>query len=258
MSQNNELNNDEKQALYTAMKECLSSLKTTVRFAFHPVVSDISMDVTGFEALVRGDPEATSASVMDDIGHDQRFDFDQACRILALQSAQRFEVDGKIHLNCTALDPDNFEQMLRITSLAARDNKFEPASIVLEVSNLSAMVEADALVRLREAVSETGFQLLLDRVGPGTVDLRLIADLKPDWVKLDQALIRNIHANESHQAIIRGVVACCRVLNIQVMAGGVEQAEELKWLRDAGIRTFQGYYFSLPEVAQERARIIHT
>jgi EAL domain-containing protein (putative c-di-GMP-specific phosphodiesterase class I) len=70
--------------------------------------------------------------------------------------------------------------------------------------------------------------------------------LQPDLIKIDMELLRDIHLSHAKQAIIAGIVGIARTLDIQVLAEGVENEQELVVLRAAGISLFQGYYFAKP------------
>ena len=91
-----------------------------------------------------------------------------------------------------------------------------------------------------------GFATAIDDFGAGYSGLNLLADFQPDYLKLDIKLVRDIHRDRSRQAIVSGIVTVCRDLGVRIVAEGVEQVDEARWLRDAGIRYFQGYLFARP------------
>ncbi|MEO1133392.1 MAG: EAL domain-containing protein, partial [Cyanobacteria bacterium J06639_1] len=93
---------------------------------------------------------------------------------------------------------------------------------------------------------QTGFLTAIDDFGAGYAGLNLLADLQTDLIKLDMALIRDIHRSHSRQAIVRGILQVCRDLSIRVVAEGVETREEFVMLRNFGVELFQGYYFAKP------------
>lgn len=243
------------ETLRGLIEQYLSVLDTDIDFAFHPIVSDVLQEVVGFEALVRGVDQQSADSIIESVSSDNRFAFDQACRILAVQAAARFEIDGNLHLNCTDVTADNIELAGQVTRVIAEQHDLPVGRIVLEFSSLEAMGESDDdLVSVRETAQNAGFRVLLDNFGRAHADLARMARFRPDWLKLDRRLVTAINHNRTHQAIVRGVVQVCKDLNIQVMAGGVEKADELEWLRNAGLECFQGYYFTRPEMGQRPAQ----
>lgn len=250
MTQDDDTGELGRQTLQGLISQYLSVLDSDIDFAFHPIVSDVLQDVIGFEALVRGSDRQCASSIMDRISAENRFAFDQACRIMAVKSAARFEIDGNLHLNCTDVTAENIERVVQVTRVIAEEHDLPVGRIVLEFSSLDAMGDRDELADVRETAQNAGFRVLLDNFGRDDADLTRMARFRPDWLKLDRRLVSGIHHNRTHQAIVRGVLGICKELGIQVMAGGVEKAEELEWLRNIGLESFQGYYFTRPEMAQ--------
>ena len=103
---------------------------------------------------------------------------------------------------------------------------------------------------LAEILSEykrIGFKTAIDDFGAGFAGLTLLADFQPDIVKLDMALIRAIDQSPPRRAIVAGVVAMCRELGIELIAEGIETADEARCLADLGIGLMQGYWFGRPQ-----------
>jgi EAL domain-containing protein (putative c-di-GMP-specific phosphodiesterase class I) len=106
---------------------------------------------------------------------------------------------------------------------------------------------------LAEILSEykrIGFKTAIDDFGAGFAGLNLLADFHPDSVKLDMALIRGIDHSRSRRAIVAGVISMCDELDIEVIAEGIETADEARCLSDLGIRLMQGYWFGRPRFEQ--------
>ena len=239
---------DSDPALQGLIGQYLDVLDEDIDFAFQPIVSDVLQDVIGFEALVRGSDSGSAADIIERVRPEDRFAFDQACRIRAIEAAARFEIDGNLHLNCTAVHADNIERVGQVTRVVAERHDLPVGRIVLELSSLDAMGDTDQLASVRETAQDAGFRVLLDNFGLADADLARMARFRPDWLKLDRRLIAGIDHNRTHQAIVRGVLRVCKDLGIQVMAGGVETARELEWLRQTGLECFQGYFFTRPEL----------
>jgi EAL domain-containing protein (putative c-di-GMP-specific phosphodiesterase class I) len=217
-----------------------------INFAFQTIIDAAEHEVTGFEALVRGIRKEPAPVVISRIPHDQRFAFDQACRIRAIEAASDFDVDADLHLNCTDIKANNVALVVEVIQYIARRHKIEFDRIVLELNNLGSIGGREQLQAVQKAIHNAGFQTLADNFGRRNSDLLPIALFKPQLLKLDHHLVENIHKNLESQAITRGVLALCQDLNIIVIAGGVEKAEEFRWLQDAGVELFQGYFFAQP------------
>lgn len=237
--------------LYRHIRECQDLVGSDVHFAFQTIVDARDCEVAAFEALVRGIHGEPAATVISRIGHDQRFTFDQACRIRALEAASRNELEGDIHLNCSDIKPSTVNLVSQITLHMARRYDIEPSRIVLELSNLDSLGGGSQLIEIRDALAEAGLRTLADNFGRRNVDLRPVAILQPEQLKLDRMLTQKIHESLSQQALVRAILTLASELGIRVVAAGVELKEEFQWLQEAGIERFQGYFFAQPGLDDE-------
>jgi len=99
---------------------------------------------------------------------------------------------------------------------------------------------------LRELRSRARMHLVVDDLGAGYSNLKSIADLEPKVVKIDRGVIVGIKHGSRQQKLVRGIVRLCEDLGAEVVAEGIETADEFRALRDAGIRLAQGYLFARP------------
>ena len=99
---------------------------------------------------------------------------------------------------------------------------------------------------LRELRSRARMHLVVDDLGAGYSNLKSIADLEPKVVKIDRGVIVGIKRGSRQQKLVRGIVRLCEDLGAEVVAEGIETADEFCALRDAGIRLAQGYLFARP------------
>ena len=230
----------------TRIKSYHEMVGDDINFAFQTIIDAKEQEVVGFEALVRGIQRESASTVISRISRDKRFDFDQACRIRAIEAAARFGIDNNLHLNCSDIKADNIAQVLDICQHVARTSGIRPDHIVLELGNLGMMGNANNLIAVRRAIRAAGFRVLADNFGRRDADLRPIAHLEPSMLKLDHTLVHDIHQSRANQSIVRGVMALCDDRGVEVIAAGVETADEFKWLQESGVRLFQGYYFAQP------------
>lgn len=233
--------------------DCTDVVDTGFSFAFQPLVEIESLETIGHEALVRGLSGESAASVIDAIRPENRYYFDQACRMRALKAAARRGIDFALHLNCSQVSPDNLALSIDATVECAVEHGIDPSRIVLEFGNLEMLGNPRQLDKAREMAHAAGMRVLADNVGIGEVGLKRLAVFRPDLAKLDRSLIQGIDRSTRRQAIVLGVIATCRALGIEVIATGIEREEELDWVRDAGIRLAQGFYFALPSFNPELA-----
>ncbi len=119
-------------------------------------------------------------------------------------------------------------------------------SLVFEVSEAEPVRHYARVGEIFKAYREHGFRTAIDDFGAGLAGLHMLAEYQPDYVKLDRSLIANVHTDHVRQVLVGGLIDICRRLSIEPVAEGVEKAEEYHWLREAGVRMFQGFYFCRP------------
>jgi len=99
---------------------------------------------------------------------------------------------------------------------------------------------------LKELCVRTNARLVIDDFGAGYSNLERLILLEPAVVKLDLAIVRDIHRERRKQIVTRHLVALCRDLGATVVAEGVETLEELQCVRDLGVDYAQGYLLARP------------
>jgi len=96
------------------------------------------------------------------------------------------------------------------------------------------------------AYKEMGFRTAIDDFGAGYSRYNIMMASPPDLLKLDMALIRDIHKEPNKQAVVVGIITMMALLGGKIVAEGVETEEEYFWLRSQGIALYQGYLFARP------------
>jgi EAL domain-containing protein (putative c-di-GMP-specific phosphodiesterase class I) len=119
--------------------------------------------------------------------------------------------------------------------------------IYLEITESAPLTHFKLCVSvLREVCARTGAHLVIDDLGAGYSNLKLIADLGPKVVKLDRALVQDLHLKPRQQKLVKMVVRLCVELGAQVVAEGIELKDELSAVRDSGAHFGQGYLLGRP------------
>lgn len=219
--------------------------------AFHPILDLQRHGVWGYEALVRGVSGQGAAQILAMVDEANRYKFDQACRVKAIELASSLFVEPDTRLSINFMPNAVYEPAacIRATLDAARRVGFAHQQIMFEFTENERMADVAHVQRIVTEYRKQGFATALDDFGAGYAGLNLLASFQPDFMKLDMELIRGIAASHSRQTIVAGVIAIARQLGIEVIAEGVETEAELETLRAAGIHLFQGYLFAKPSVA---------
>ena len=215
-------------------------------FAFQPIVDIQEKCVWSYEALVRGTNGESAYSVLERVDDNNRYRFDQACRVKIIQLASRLEMKQKLNINFFPNAVYKPELCIRTTLAVAKETGFPIENIVFEITEGERITDEEHLINIIEAYKHLGFSIAIDDFGAGYAGLNLLATYQPDSIKLDIVLIKEIHKHFPRQAIVRAIIGVCKELNIDLIAEGVETVEEYQFLKGLGIRYFQGYYFARP------------
>ncbi|RYG27536.1 MAG: EAL domain-containing protein, partial [Burkholderiales bacterium] len=91
-----------------------------------------------------------------------------------------------------------------------------------------------------------GVRLAFDDFGTGFASLTTLKDLPVNRIKIDRAFVMHLPTNEHDQAIVEAVLALARTLDMEVVAEGVETAEQEEYLRSRGCQEAQGFRYARP------------
>ncbi len=215
-------------------------------FAFQPIVNAQKEEIISFEALVRGPRGEPSTYVFSRVTAENRTRFDQACQIKAIQLAGRLKLKKKLNINIFPYAFYNPDRFLRKDLEASKIYKFPARKIIFEITEGERIDPANPARTIRK-YKRYGLHSAIDDFGAGYAGFNLLAEVQPTYIKLDRKIIADIHRTPVRQTILKGVSYICNELSIEMMAEGVEKAEEYEWLREAGVNIFQGFYFAKPK-----------
>lgn len=216
----------------------------TLPFAFQPIVDVIGGSVRGFEALCRPDPNrfdgpnaifeaARSAGKSWQLGRLAR-------RSIALHMKE-LPTDALMYINLAPADLDDPE-------LLAGDPHLLPwaSRVVFEVTERSGVLDFQ---RFREHVAQLrahGFRFAVDDLGSSYVSLSSIERLRPDAIKIDMGLVRDVHRHPDQANLIQRIIDFTIDAGIEAIAEGVENKAELRAIAGLGCHLMQGFYFARP------------
>ncbi|MCQ4348212.1 EAL domain-containing protein [Pseudomonas stutzeri] len=214
--------------------------------AFQPIVDLPNRRIFAHEALVRGADGSGAGSLLAELNDENRYHFDQQCRIQAVEWGARLALPALLSINFMPNAVYQAETCIRATLEAARRCDFPLERIVFEVTEQEQVLDLDHLIGILRAYRKQGFRTAIDDFGAGYAGLNLLADFQPDLIKLDMELVRGIDGDAVRQVLVDGVLGICRRLGIRVIAEGIETPDELEALRGLGVELFQGYLFAKP------------
>lgn len=225
---------------------CYVPLEFDFSFAFQPIVDLNAREIFGYEALVRG-PNAESAySVLEQVNDNNRYAFDQACRVKAIRLASRLKLDKVLSINFLPNAVYEPAHCIRSTLAAAHETGFPIEKLMFEIVESERVYDRKHLTNIFKNYEQQGFITALDDFGAGHAGLNLLADFLPSVLKIDMDLCRDIDKNTTKQIIVKYLVGMCDELNIRVLAEGLETIEEIRFFEGIGVTLMQGYFFAHP------------
>lgn len=219
---------------------------------FQPIVACHDRNkVFAYECLLRGrdrDSVIYPARIFDVArGSGLLFQVDFAARRTAITGAARFKMKEKIFINFTPMERGAAVHCLRSTLDMVDELQIPREQIVFEVIESELIHEVESFQKIIGFYRECGFGIALDDLGAGYASLNMLGQIRPDYVKLDRELTRDVH-NDAYKALIsRKLIETAKALGIQIVAEGIECEGEAEWLCEQGCDYAQGYYFAAPD-----------
>lgn len=145
-------------------------------------------------------------------------------------SAKQFALDNMV---------DDLKQVLLETRL-------NPKNLKLEITEYTAVCEADKTIAVMRALSGMGIQISIDDFGTGYSSLSHLKRFPIHTLKMDKSFVDHVVDDEEDASFARMVIGLAKSLNLDLIAEGVETEAQLEFLRSEGCRLIQGFYFSKP------------
>lgn len=221
-------------------------LDIELSMAFQPIVDVAEREIFAHEALVRGVGGEPAGTVFEHVHAGNRYTFDQACRVKAIEWAARVGMDSRLSINFMPNAVYEPEKCIQTTLEAAEKFGFPTDRIVFEITEGERVDDAEHLDAIIRYYQSRGFLTAIDDFGSGYAGLSLLADFRSDLVKLDMGLVRDIDSRSGRQAIVKATLGVCDSLGIRAIAEGVETRAELETLRELGVDLVQGYLLARP------------
>lgn len=217
--------------------------------AFQPIVDTHNRNVFAYEALVRGPNGENAGSVIQAVAQNRLYGFDQACRVTAIEEAAKLDFGSTAAALSINFMPNAVYEpracIQKTLETAARVG-FPTNRLIFEITEGEAVTDPDHLAKIVKAYRAMGFRTALDDFGAGYSNLNLLAQFRPDIIKIDMVLIRGIDRNSTKQTLVEHCVGICSDLGITLIAEGIETIQEYETLQSMGITLMQGYLLAKP------------
>lgn len=228
---------------------------------YQPIVSLESGKLQGVEALIRWFhpqrglippddfiPVAEETGLISPIG---KWVLDEACRqFTEWQLAYGSDAPSFLHVNVSRrqlLDPN----LTKLVEQAIEKHAIPPECLHLEVTESMMMRDQKTIIDILKKLRNIGAKVDMDDFGTGHSSLSCLHEFPLDVLKIDRSFVMNVKHVRDYAALLQAILALADNLNLQVVAEGIEDAEQLTILQALGCEYGQGFLFSKPIAAEE-------
>ncbi len=254
-----------KPSLQPVRRRMASALNQSEFRVYYQAIADVSSGrIAGVEALCRW-PQRNKTVAMPEtfIAQAETSGFivelgDWVLRTAAVQVRQwqeRFGGPARLAVNLSGRQFLHFNLLDQVL-VALQDAAFDPRALDVEITETTAMQNAEESIAVMHSLKAAGIGLSLDDFGTGYSSLSYLKRFPIDTLKIDKSFVRDILADESDRAIVTAIIAMAQALRLNVIAEGVETSAQWHYVRRSGARYAQGYYVGHPMPAPEFERYL--
>ena len=220
---------------------------------YQPIINLSDNSISSFEALVRWcHPEQGLIYPDQFIPYAEKSGLisaiDQQVLRNACFQAVKWLGDGywfdQISVNISGVELK--EGYVDIVDAILTETGLPPEKLKLEVTETFLMTRLKRPIEILEKLRELGIRLAIDDFGVGYSSLARIKKLPVSCLKIDRSFIQDIHIDETDQTIVEAIISLSKSLNLEIVAEGVENSEQLTLLKNLGAQHAQGYFISRP------------
>ncbi|MGW8136106.1 putative bifunctional diguanylate cyclase/phosphodiesterase [Sphingomonas zeae] len=229
-------------------------VRDELSLAFQPIVGRGSLEIVGFEALVRWttpDRGAISPGIFVPLAEESHLIHELGDWILDHALAELRHWPGQyVSVN---FSPIQFRRSHFVASIMDRVRRAgaEPQRVQIEITETAIFDDAEHAAQTLCELRQLGFRIALDDFGTGYSSLYNIRKFALDCLKIDRSFIDGMGRERESAAIVHSIIHLGRALGLGVIAEGVETESQAQALRVAGASHLQGYLFSKPVPAAE-------
>lgn len=212
--------------------------------ALQPIVRLADGAIVGYEALARFPVEydlSTGRWFEEAARHGMSIQLELAAARVALDQLERLPADAYLAIN---VSPETVCSEALKSMIQAHDMR----RLVLEITEHTPVEDYERLNACLSALQALGLRIAVDDTGAGFSSLRHVLRLAPDIIKLDFTLVREVDQRPRMQALIAALLTFARGTQAELVAEGVETAEQLDTLKNLGVPYAQGYHLGHPQV----------
>lgn len=245
---------------YNLLKEIIAA--RNIRTLFQPIFNLEDNSVFGHEALCRGPENSEFYSPVSLFPAAEEsgllYPLENLARETAIRRFKALHLDTKLFINLSPriINEPGFAKGQ--TRRLVRHLGLQPSQIVFEITERSSIKDFAVFKKALEHYRQQGFLVAVDDAGAGYSSLQAIAELHPDFIKLDMSLIHEIDSNPTKKALLETFVTLASKIKSSLIAEGIETANELQEIKKLGISLGQGFFLAKPSTEPPHPELAFT
>lgn len=232
---------------------------------FQPIISLNQGTTLGYEALARGPVNSyfhtptILFSYAQEIG--SLISLEKLSQRKAIQRLANLRPEQKIFINLSSQTISSADLISESFLELLQEKKLSPNNIVFEITERNSIQNFNNFNKLMSTLKNKGFSFAIDDAGAGYSSMQAIAELQPNFIKLDKSLVTGINNAPIKEALVEAFVTFSKRINSALIAEGIETREELYTLIKLGVDYGQGYFLGKPlnevkQIAETKIGII--
>ena len=224
--------------------------QSAIRIVFQPVVSLTNAEIIGYEALSRGPkdsmlerPDALFATAAK---YDLVWELEYLCRRTTLEKAKDLAPSKMVFINVDPKIINDPRFQKGQTQDMLRQFQANTGNIIFEITEKTAIDDYKGFCRILDNYTSQGYKIAIDDTGSGYSGLRTLAEIRPNFIKVDMELVRDIDKDNLKQAMLKALYDFSVSTNSKIIAEGIETQGELATLISIGIPYGQGFFLQKP------------
>lgn len=220
--------------------------------AYQPIIDLKNGKIYGYEALLRPKREKPEEYIKKAKMSGRLLELEMLiCHTIAQQNRKRND-DSKVFINLTPYSFAYSDGIVMIDALSL----INPSKVVIEITE--AMRLPNDISKTVKTWRDRGYRLAIDDISQGYSRLSAVAEIMPNFIKIDRKCIASASQSSSWAKILEGLVNLARSINAKTIGEGVETEEEKELIIKYGLDFGQGYYFGMPAITEKVSRAVST
>ena len=225
-------------------------MENRFRLVQQPIASLLGEDKGMFDVLVRMlDEQGSEVLPAEFIAAAERNDLMKNIDRWVIGASLSFAANRKAACIFVRVSKDTLldKSIIGWLETQLRSLRIEPARLCIQVTEEMATQYIKPTIEFAESLHKLGFRFALEHFGTGRDPLKLLADIRMNFIKVDGSLMQGLSTNQLQQQRVKGLVEAAKRKGVETVAERVEDANTMAVLWQLGIEFIQGYFVNAPE-----------